>query len=168
MTSSVPHRKESRLTDQVQNCAGFRLSLFGGPRLEQGERQLRLSPLQSALLGIVATCGRSGIPRGRLLSLLWRMGTDAQLRRRLSQLVYSFRKRLSGKTPILAVGDHYLLDSENVISDLVTASHSHSVREPYEPRSSSQKRAFCRILVASLLQTWRSGFRNGSRVFVPT
>ena len=77
-----------------------------------------LSPLQSALLGIVATCGRSGIPRGRLLSLLWRMGTDAQLRRRLSQLVYSFRKRLSGKTPILAVGDHYLLDSENVISDL--------------------------------------------------
>ena len=70
MTSSVPHRKESTLTDQVQNCAGFRLSLFGGPRLEQGERQLRLSPLQSALLGIVATCGRSGIPRGRLLSLL--------------------------------------------------------------------------------------------------
>ena len=79
---------------------------------------LRLSPLQSTLLGIVAAHGPIGVSRSRLLSLLWSLGTDSRLRHRLSQLVYSFRRKLPGKTPILAVGDYCLLNSQLVSSDL--------------------------------------------------
>ncbi len=106
------------MVSPLQVGAEFRETLFGGPRLEEGSRSLELSPLQSAFVGIVAAHRPSGIRRERLLPLLWNLGTDATLRRRLSQLVYSLKKRLSHKPLILLVGDSYLLNAELAVSDL--------------------------------------------------
>lgn len=69
------------------------LLVFGGPILLRDGKRLRLSPLQSALLGAIGLAGESGIHRRVLLSILWREGTESKLRRRLNQLVYSIHKR---------------------------------------------------------------------------
>jgi DNA-binding SARP family transcriptional activator/tetratricopeptide (TPR) repeat protein len=97
---------------------GFRVRLFGGPRLELKGRELPLSPSHGLFLAILAYHGRRGIRRDRLLSFLWPAGPEGTLRRRLSQLQYSLHRRVRTPDLVVSDGDRFFLDVDRVEPDL--------------------------------------------------
>ncbi|MEX1257375.1 MAG: AAA family ATPase, partial [Gemmatimonadota bacterium] len=98
--------------------ARFRVCVFGGPILFRDEQAVPLSPLQGALLGILAAHRDEGAKRDRLLSFLWPSGTDDQLRPRLNQLAYFLQRRMGGGRVISLTGGRYVLNGHRVASDL--------------------------------------------------
>src|SRR5687768_10401627 len=67
--------------------SGFRVQLFGSPRVLRAESAVRLSPLQLALVVVVYGHGREGIGRLRAAELLWGAGAEADVRHRIRQLL---------------------------------------------------------------------------------
>jgi len=108
------------LTRKVQPSGPLRLTLFGGPELRVGELVIPLSPLQGAMLGVLAAHGGRGVPHARLLAFLWPEGADAKLRPRLNQLVYTLHERIGGERLIRRAGGSYLLGPDQSTSDLET------------------------------------------------
>lgn len=100
----------------------YEVVLFGGPRLYFSGKEVRLSPSEGAFLGVVGCAGIEGVSRNRLLSLLWQQGTDHQLRRRLSQLLYSFRARLPHQSLIRSDADLIRSDADRLQLDLTICS----------------------------------------------
>lgn len=89
--------------------------LFGGPvLLHQGE-EVDLTALESALLGLIWTVGRSGMSRGRAARLLW--GSDERrTRRNLSQVLYRLKR--DAPVPPIAADMRDLRPAEDLSSDL--------------------------------------------------
>jgi DNA-binding SARP family transcriptional activator/tetratricopeptide (TPR) repeat protein len=96
----------------------FRIDLFGGPSLRRKGRPIHLSPFHGLFLSILAYHGRRGIRRERLISFLWSAGSEAVLRRRLSQIIYSLHLRLATSELIISDGDRFYLDVDRVEPDL--------------------------------------------------
>ena len=69
----------------------LRLVTFGGPTLLAGTRDLALSPLRAALLGLLATAP-DGVSTARAIGLLWQPAPSSRLRHRISQLIYSLNR----------------------------------------------------------------------------
>ena len=69
-----------------------RVSLFGGPQLLLGDRQVALSHHQACLLALVYGSDR-GIARAEAAWLLWESDDTRAARHRISQLVYGIGKR---------------------------------------------------------------------------
>jgi len=93
------------------------LTLFGGPKLFRGSERIPLSPFQGALLGLVAG-HRGGLSRSACLVYFWRAGRDSDLRRRLSQLIYSLNKRSEGAVVLVAQAGSLALNGARVDCDL--------------------------------------------------
>ena len=83
---------------------GLFVKLFGRPRLLLDGREVALTPLQLALLGLLYGHTREGLGRGEIAHLLWDFGRDGTLRRRLSQLLYALRQE-GGEGALLRAGD---------------------------------------------------------------
>ena len=77
----------------------LRFVTFGGPTLLAGTRNLPLSPLRGALLGLLAT-SPDGMSTTRAISLLWQPAPSGRLRHRFSQLVYSLNREFSERLVI--------------------------------------------------------------------
>jgi DNA-binding SARP family transcriptional activator/tetratricopeptide (TPR) repeat protein len=96
----------------------FRVVLFGGPTVHRDSREVALSPYQRAAVGIVYGHGAAGLPRDRLIWLLWEADDAAQSRHGLSQLLYAVAGRLGRSTVLLTRGDQVLPNETAVQSDL--------------------------------------------------
>lgn len=107
-----------RLDNSSLGSPPYEVVLLGGPRLYFSGKEVGLSPSEGVFLGVVGCSGIGGISRNRLLSLLWQKGTDHQLRRRLSQVLYSFRARLPHRSLIRSDADRLQLDLTICSSDL--------------------------------------------------
>ena len=79
------------------------VQLFGGPRLFRGKEQIPLSPHQTAVLGLVFGTEGSSLPRLTVLSCLWPEEDPGRARRRLSQLLYNFKRKI-GDPGVFDVG----------------------------------------------------------------
>lgn len=99
----------------------LRLQTLGGIALEAdgalptgGPRRRRL-----ALLALVATGGRRGIGRDRVIAILWPDSPSEQARHALSQTLYALRRDLQGKEAII-LGPELRLDPAVITTDLDT------------------------------------------------
>ena len=97
----------------------FRLRLFGHPELIGPRGSIPLSPQQWALIALVFGVENSGLPRTRVLPLLWKSGTEPVLLRRLSQLIYSIDRR-AGSALLLRSATSLRPDRELVESDVTS------------------------------------------------
>jgi DNA-binding SARP family transcriptional activator len=95
-----------------------RVSLFGGPKLELHGCRIPLSPFEAALISLVAGHEGDGLTRSTILSYFWEEGEEAQLRRRLSQLIYSIQKKLAPHSLLRTAGGRVCLSSDSVSTDL--------------------------------------------------
>ncbi len=66
---------------------------FGGPAVRVNGRRLSLSTQQAELISVLAAAPAPEVSRDEITTLLWREGTDGQLRRRLNQLLYSLNRK---------------------------------------------------------------------------
>ena len=95
----------------------LRLFSFGGLWLEsEGGERPPAPPRRLALLALVATAGRKGISRDRVLALFWPEAPEEKARHSLSQTLYSLRKEL-GCAPITE-GTDLLLDPAIATADI--------------------------------------------------
>jgi hypothetical protein len=94
-----------------------RVSLFGGPKLELHGCRIPLSPFEAALVSLVAGHEADGLTRSTILSYFWEEGDEAQLRKRLSQLLYSIQKKLAPHSLFRTEGDVVRLHSHFVSND---------------------------------------------------
>lgn len=85
----------------------FSLVTFGGPTLLAGTRDLALSPLRAALLGLLAAAP-DGVSTVRAIALLWRPAPSRRLRHRISQLVYSLNRDFSERMVVRRHDRHFL------------------------------------------------------------
>lgn len=85
----------------------FRLVTFGGPTLHAGTRDLALSPLRAALLGLLATAP-DGVSTVRAIGLLWQPGPSSRLRHRISQLIYSLNREFPERLVVRKHDRQYL------------------------------------------------------------
>ena len=99
----------------------MRLKTFGGLWIEGGPASPSPGPRQLGLLALVASAGRKGITRERVIGLLWSESPEEQARHTLSQTVYSL-KREAGKD-LIAGSTHLRLDPSvsSDIGDLLAA-----------------------------------------------
>jgi DNA-binding SARP family transcriptional activator/tetratricopeptide (TPR) repeat protein len=104
------------------------LTLFGGLRLESQTQRVRLSPFQTALVALVAGHEGMELRRSTIVSYFWTEGEDAQLRRRLSQLIYSLQKKLAPVSLLRTHGDHVCLADASVTTDLKRFLHLYKGR----------------------------------------
>ncbi len=84
----------------------FQLSVFGGLSLaEDGARLEAASEHRKAmlLLAILATAGKKGVPREKLLALLWGDSEERRARGALKQMLHTLRRRLGTPSVILGV-----------------------------------------------------------------
>ncbi len=72
--------------------SSLQLITFGGPALILGSTNRSLSPLQGALLGLLASKPGDGMSVARAIELLWEPAPPDRLRHRISQLVYSLNR----------------------------------------------------------------------------
>lgn len=96
----------------------FQLSLFGGPRLREGSRTITLSPSQRCFLAYLYGHQGDGVRREKVIPLFWPDHEEAKARRSLNQLLYSLKKRTDGIPLFESRGNHQLLKSSRVRSDL--------------------------------------------------
>jgi DNA-binding SARP family transcriptional activator/tetratricopeptide (TPR) repeat protein len=94
------------------------VTLFGGPKLESQAQRVRLSPFQIALVALVAGHEGKELTRSMILAYFWAEGEEAQLRRRLSQLIYSLQMKLAPFSLLHTHGDRVCLADGSVASDL--------------------------------------------------
>ena len=83
----------------------YRISLFGGPLLQVRGSPRGISPLQGAILGTVYGGPLPQITREEVISLLWPDETPSVARRRLNQLLYSFKKKTGNPPPFVLEGE---------------------------------------------------------------
>jgi DNA-binding SARP family transcriptional activator/tetratricopeptide (TPR) repeat protein len=95
-----------------------RVSLFGGPKLEVHGCRIPLSPFEAALISLVAGHEGDGLTRSTILSHFWEEGGEAQLRKRLSQLIYSVQQKLAPQPLLRTEGDFVGLCRRNVSTDV--------------------------------------------------
>lgn len=86
------------------------LTLFGGPKLVVDSSDRSLSPLQGALLGLLATEPEAGVSVTRAIDLLWTPAPPDRLRHRISQLVYSLNRGFA-EPVVVKTRDRYHLGS---------------------------------------------------------
>ena len=79
------------------------IQLFGGPRLFRGKAQIPLSQHQAAVLGMVFGTDGPALPRLTVRSCLWPNEDLTKARRRLNQLLYTFKKKV-GNPGVFEVG----------------------------------------------------------------
>jgi DNA-binding SARP family transcriptional activator/tetratricopeptide (TPR) repeat protein len=75
---------------------GLYVRLFGGPILLRDGVEVPLSAYQSHLLGLIYGSGSAGISREEAAWLLWESEDSPAARHRVSQLLYSIRRRIGG------------------------------------------------------------------------
>lgn len=101
----------------------FALTLLGGCAVARPDGELlagRVSQRRRlACLAVVATSGRSGVSRDRLLALLWPESTTDQGRHRLSDTLHVLRAAL-GEDALSGTGDRVTLNPDVVACDAVT------------------------------------------------
>jgi len=95
----------------------FHVQIFGGPRLFSEGEEIPLSPLQACLLGRVFGCNDPSLPRTFLIALLWPDESPSVARRRLNQLLYSFKKKVGGDGVISATPTEILRADTGVSCD---------------------------------------------------
>lgn len=83
----------------------FEISLFGGPLLEISGSPCSLSPHQGGLMGLLYGGPLSHITREEVISLLWPDDAPPVARRRLNQLLYSFKKKTGVPPPFVLEGE---------------------------------------------------------------
>src|SRR3954468_2020720 len=98
----------------------LRLSTFGGLVLHQ-DGQLHTGPAAQrrrlALLAVVASAGRRGVGRERLLSLLWRDSEHESARHSLYQALHAIRRSVGDGDAFLGAST-LQLNPERVASDV--------------------------------------------------
>jgi len=96
----------------------FRLHLFGGPTLKARDAPLGLSPLEASVLGIVYGGEIGFVTREEVIALLWPEELPAKARRRLNQLLYSFKKKTGTPQPFEVEGEEIHRDVKRTRSDV--------------------------------------------------
>ncbi len=97
----------------------WRVFTFSGLRIAHDESGVAAIPAQrGALLAILAAAGERGLPRGRLLVLLWPESTEQRARHNLSQAIYATNRQL-GQEVIASTGADVHLQ-QDVATDVAT------------------------------------------------
>jgi DNA-binding SARP family transcriptional activator len=97
-----------------------RILLFGGPELLIGDALCPLSPLQKGLLGLLYGIEGDGLEREEILSFLWPDDDPQKARPRLSQLLYSIKRKAGPVAPFRSRGERILKGESRISSDLDT------------------------------------------------
>lgn len=98
----------------------YRLITFGGLNVERAGVAMPVMAAQRkalALLAIVAASGPAGIPRDRLLALLWPERDSDRARGALKQMLHSLRRQL-GPDDVLTGTASLSLDPQHIDSDI--------------------------------------------------
>ena len=98
----------------------YRLITFGGLNVERDGVSMPAMAAQRkaiALLAVVAASGRAGVPRDRLLSLLWPESDSDRARGALKQMLHSLRRQL-GPDDVLTGTASVSLDPTYMDSDI--------------------------------------------------
>ena len=107
-SSEHPPMAGDAQTGRVNDRFFLRLITFGGPALILGSSHRSLSPLQGALLGLLASEPDESVSVGRAIDLLWKPAPPDRLRHRISQLVYSLNRGFS-QPVVVKTPDRYCL-----------------------------------------------------------
>lgn len=99
----------------------YRLQVLGGAALRDPSGALvgrsgQVYPI--GLLVLVAAAGERGIRRERLVALLWPESGNAAARHRLSDTLYTLRRKIGGEA-VIAVGDLLRIDLSHVRVDAI-------------------------------------------------
>src|SRR6185436_14725472 len=70
----------------------LRIRTFGGLWIEGTQPVPALGPRRLALLALVATAGKRGISRDRVIGILWPDSEEEQARHTLSQAIYTLKR----------------------------------------------------------------------------
>ncbi|MEO8577415.1 MAG: BTAD domain-containing putative transcriptional regulator [Gemmatimonadales bacterium] len=98
----------------------FRLKAFGTPALESQNGRAPAAAIQRrqlALLAIIASSGKAGIPRDKAALFLWPESESDGARHSLSQLLYSLRQAL-GADPVMRIAGNLQLNPTVMTSDV--------------------------------------------------
>lgn len=95
-----------------------RIQLFGGARIFLGGEEIPLSPHQTCLVGLLFGTEEGVLARAEAISFLWPEEEPTRARRRLSQLLYSLKRRVGQESLIDSHGDDIRKAGEGVKSDL--------------------------------------------------
>ena len=82
----------------------IQVTLFGGPIVEVDGEAVRLSKYQAYLVALVFGHGREGLSRSKAIELLWNEPDGPEQRHRLSQLLYTLKRKLGGRKIVGDVG----------------------------------------------------------------
>ncbi|MFO8174248.1 MAG: AAA family ATPase [Longimicrobiales bacterium] len=96
----------------------FRIFLFGGPLLQVQGAPRGISPLQASILGLLYGGELESITREDVISLIWPDEAPAIARRRLNQLLYSFKQKTGTPPPFEADGEEIHRALRRTVSDL--------------------------------------------------
>ncbi len=100
-----------------RDLPALRLELFGGPLVWRHGRTVRISPLQTGLLGLAFGDSATRIPRASVQRLLWESHDDRVLRHRLSQLIYQMNRTVAARV-LEPDGEHIRVHRHLVACDV--------------------------------------------------
>ena len=75
----------------------IQVRLFGGPVVEVDGEPVRLSKYQAYFIALVFGHGRDGLSRSKAIEMLWNEPDGVEQRHRLSQLLYTVKRKLGGR-----------------------------------------------------------------------
>lgn len=136
--------------------------LFGGPELRIEGESVRLSRLQAALLALVFASGRRGASRKTLVETLWTDGEERTRRRRLNQLLYSVKSRVSSGPTLIHTHDHVAPALDIVECDLTAFENALATNDFTTARNLRQRGFLSKIsgFPIDAFQEWLEFRRN--------
>jgi DNA-binding SARP family transcriptional activator/tetratricopeptide (TPR) repeat protein len=145
---------------------GASLDLFGGPTLiDGGERVLRLTPTQQALVTLIWGHEQRGVGRRRAIWLLWEEEDAARPRHRLRQLLHDVRSRV-GLDPETLGGEERLVADPRILrcdlADFRASLKTGELRRAFSLLSLGFARALPRI-PGREFEDWLEAKRTGLR-----
>ena len=108
---------QATATVRPSDVPALKLELFGGPLVWRHGRTVRISPLQTGLLGLAFGDSATRIPRASVQRLLWESHDDRVLRHRLSQLVYQMNRTVAARV-LEPDGEHIRVHRHLVACDV--------------------------------------------------
>lgn len=125
----------------------FRVELFGGPRLYHDDEEISLSRHQRWLLAALYGSETRALPRVTILGWFWPGEDPPRSRRRLNQLLYSFRKKVPGEGIFKAQKEDVLPPDSSVSCDLLDYRSSLESLD-FSSAQSILRRGFAPLIVA--------------------
>jgi DNA-binding SARP family transcriptional activator/tetratricopeptide (TPR) repeat protein len=141
-------KKASKKNQKQGESFQIKVAVLGVPRLEMGERVIRLPYLKAEALFYYLAVMAQPQSRPALAALLWGKSAENQARNSLRNAIYTIRKQFYPASPLLIERDTICLDFDTIQLDLAFFQTTiQNLRDP--------------AMLAEALACWRGKFLDG-------